>query len=98
MNRRTKALDISKKVKMTVWERDRHRCILCGSPSAMPNAHYISRAKSGLGIEQNIVTLCMDCHRRLDQSTERKELLSKVKHYLDRFYPNFTNDRRRYKK
>lgn len=98
MNRRTKALDISKKVKMTVWERDRHRCILCGSPSAMPNAHYISRAKSGLGIEQNIVTLCMDCHRRLDQSTERKELLNKVKHYLDRFYPNFTDDMRRYKK
>ena len=98
MNRRTKALDISKKVKMTVWERDRHRCILCGSPSAMPNAHYISRAKSGLGIEQNIVTLCMDCHRRLDQTTERKELLNKVKHYLDRFYPNFTNDMRRYKK
>lgn len=98
MNRRTKALDISKKVKMTVWERDKHRCILCGSSSAMPNAHYISRAKSGLGIEQNIVTLCMDCHRRLDQTTERKELLNKVKHYLDRFYPNFTNDMRRYKK
>ena len=98
MNRRTKELTISKKVKMTVWERDRHRCILCGSPSAMPNAHYISRAKSGLGIEQNIVTLCMDCHRRLDQSTERKELLNKVKHYLDRFYPNFTDDMRRYKK
>lgn len=98
MNRRTKELTISKKVKMTVWERDRHRCILCGSPSAMPNAHYISRAKSGLGIEQNIVTLCMDCHRRLDQTTERKELLNKVKHYLDRFYPNFTDDMRRYKK
>lgn len=98
MNRRTKALDISKKVKMTVWERDRHRCILCGSSSAMPNAHYISRSKSGLGIEQNIVTLCMDCHRRLDQSTERKELLNKVKNYLDRFYPNFTDDMRRYKK
>lgn len=98
MNRRTKELTISKKVKMTVWERDRHRCILCGSPSAMPNAHYISRAKSGLGIEQNIVTLCMDCHRRLDQSTERKELLNKVKNYLDRFYPNFTDDMRRYKK
>ena len=98
MNRRTKALDISKKVKMTIWERDRHRCILCGSPSAMPNAHYISRAKGGLGIEQNIVTLCFDCHRRLDQTTERKELLNKVKNYLDRFYPNFTDDMRRYKK
>lgn len=98
MNRRTKELAISKKVKMTVWERDRHRCILCGSPSAMPSAHYISRAKGGLGIEQNIVTLCFNCHRRLDQTTERKELLLKVKRYLNRFYPGFDDEKRIYHK
>lgn len=98
MNRRTKELTISKKVKMTVWERDRHRCILCGSPSAMPSAHYISRAKGGLGIEQNIVTLCFNCHRRLDQTTERKELLLKVKRYLNRFYPGFDDEKRIYHK
>lgn len=45
MNKRSKACDISQKVKKKVWERDNHRCIICGSPYAMPNAHYISRAQ-----------------------------------------------------
>lgn len=97
-SKRTKALDISQKVKEAVWERDRGRCILCGSSRAMPNAHYISRAQGGLGIEQNIVTLCFDCHRRTDQSTERQELLSSIRRYLDRHYPDFKDENRRYRK
>lgn len=32
---------------------------MCGSSYAMPNAHYIARAQGGLGIEENIVTLCL---------------------------------------
>ena len=51
MSKRSKACDISPKVKKKVWERDNHCCIICGSPYAMPNAHYISRAQGGLGIE-----------------------------------------------
>lgn len=47
MHKRTKALDIPKTVKDEVWERDGHQCIICGSPYAMPNAHYISRAHGG---------------------------------------------------
>ena len=65
-SRRSKATDISHKVKNKVWERDNHCCILCGNPNAMPNAHYISRANGGLGIEQNIVTLCQNCHNKYD--------------------------------
>lgn len=49
--RRTKALDISKKVKDTVWERDNHRCILCGSHSAMPNAMNQQKEIEDLRIE-----------------------------------------------
>ena len=59
MHKRTKLLDISKAVKDKVWERDGHRCILCESIFAMPNAHYISRAQGGLGIPENVVTLCI---------------------------------------
>lgn len=64
-------------VKEAVWERDHHRCIVCGSPYGMPNAHIISRARGGLGVEKNIVTLCQECHRRYDQST--KEDHEKIK-------------------
>ena len=97
MHKRTKALSISPQVKAKVYERDGGCCILCGR-KGNPEAHYISRAQSGLGIEQNIVTLCRDCHRRLDQTTERKELLKKVKAYLDLWYPDFSDDERKYKK
>lgn len=45
MSKRSNACNISQKVKKKVWERDNHCCIICGSPYAMPNAHYISRAQ-----------------------------------------------------
>ena len=85
-SKRSKACDISQKVKKRVFERDEGRCIICGSYSAMPNAHYIPRSKGGLGIEENVVTLCLDCHRKLDQSSQRKEMLSYIKAYLKGYY------------
>lgn len=95
-SKRSKATDIPKPVKDCVWERDNHACVLCGSIEAMPNAHYISRANSGLGIEQNIVTLCLGCHFDLDMSTNRKELLQRVREYLEIHYPGFPDEDRRY--
>ena len=94
-NRRTKALSISPEVKRRVYERDGGNCILCGR-RGNPEAHYIPRSQGGLGIEENIVTLCRDCHHRLDATTERAELLGLVAEYLDEHYPNFTDDKRRY--
>ena len=95
----TKALDISQKTKQIVWERDNFCCVVCGSPYAMPNAHYLSRGKHlGLGIEQNIVTLCTNCHRRYDQSTEREELKEIIKNYLKSKYENWNEDALIYKK
>lgn len=85
-SKRTKAVDIKPGVKKIVWERDNRKCILCNSLIAMPNAHFIPRSKGGLGIEQNIVTLCLQCHHNLDQTTQRKELLELVKNYLMRKY------------
>ena len=97
-SKRSKATDISSLVKRIVWMRDHERCIFCGSHSAMPNAHYIPRSKGGLGIEQNIITACMDCHRQLDQSTDRKMMLKIVKKYLDRHYPGVEDEERIYHK
>ena len=97
MNKRTKYTNISGKVKTRVFLRDGCCCIFCRSSRAYPEAHYISRARGGLGIEQNVVTLCRECHRRLDQSSERDELLARVKEYLDTLYPDFTDEQRVYR-
>ena len=99
-SKRSKACDISKAVKERVWERDGHRCIFCGSSSAMPNAHYIPRSKGGLGIEQNIVTACIYCHQLMDQGTfsQRHEKQVQAKEYLDNKYAGFDHNKRFYKK
>ncbi|MCI6265886.1 MAG: hypothetical protein MR598_03450 [Erysipelotrichaceae bacterium] len=105
-SKRSKATDIDQKVKLKVWERDKHCCVICGNNvNVMPNAHYISRAKGGLGIEENIFTACTrltenDCHYRFDNGTkEEKELLKeKVKNYLSSIYPNWNEDNLYYKK
>ena len=95
---RTKACDISKRVKQVVWERDGCYCVLCGNPEAMPNAHFIPRSHGGLGIEENIVTLCINCHRRFDQTSDRSEIKIRLENYLKSKYPNWNEKNLIYKK
>ncbi len=98
--KRSKATDIPMSVKKKVWERDKGCCVVCGnSYNVMPNAHYISRTKGGLGIEQNVVTLCTEltenkCHRKYDFGTkEEKELIgSIIKEYLKSKYDNWNEE------
>lgn len=89
MNKRTKALTISQTVKARVWERDGQCCVYCGSPYAAPVAHFIARSHGGLGVEENILTLCDACHRRYDQSTAREEMRSFFREYLKSKYPEW---------
>lgn len=104
--KRSKATDIPMSVKKAVFERDNGCCVICGnSYNVMPNAHYISRAKGGLGIEQNIFTACTrltknDCHYKFDNGTkEEKEMLKTiVKKYLKSKYSDWNEDNLRYKK
>lgn len=99
-HRRSKATDISQKVKNKVWERDNHCCILCGSPYAMPNAHFVARSHSGLGIEQNIVTLCQNCHNKYDNGDKdtRTALGYKIESYLTSCYKDWNVQDLYYKK
>lgn len=83
--RRTKSLMIPKAVKDKVYERDGGCCIFCGSPG-LPEAHYISRAHGGLGIEENVVTACRRCHDLMDNSTERPVMLAHAREYLKSQY------------
>lgn len=93
----TKATDITLEVRKQVIERDGGLCIFCGSP-AVDIMHYISKGRLGLGVKENIACGCRSCHTRLDHSGERKEMLEKFKEKLDKFYPEFTDEERKYKK
>ena len=97
-SKRTKALDITQQTKQKVWERDNMHCIICGNPHAMPNAHYIPRSDGGLGVEQNVVTLCIKCHRDYDQTTARAELKEIIKDYLQSRYKDWNEKDLIYKK
>ena len=108
MHIRTKALSIPKSVKESVAERDGFDghpcCLLCGAPAPVNNplafscAHYIPRSQGGLGVEENIVTLCPTCHMRYDQSTDRESIGNFLRNYLIDKYPNWTEENLIYKK
>lgn len=97
MNKRTKALQIPPRVKREVYERDGGHCIICGSPGD-PVAHYISRAQGGLGIEENVVTLCYGCHRAYDQGPHREAFRRVIADYLKGRYPHWDESNLIYRK
>ena len=86
LNKRTRATSIPTKTKKRVEERDGGLCIFCGHPGK-GEAHFISRAQGGLGIEENLLTVCRACHDQMDNSTKRKEMLTKAEGYLRAKYP-----------
>ena len=93
--KRAKATDISQKVKQIVWIRDEGHCVICGNNyNVMPNAHYISRRKGGLGIEKNIFTACTrftqnDCHYKFDEYGIGRD---KVREYLMSCYDDWNEN------
>lgn len=99
-SKRAKALAIPKAVKDKVWERDGHRCVNCGSIYAFPEAHYIPRSRGGLGIEQNIVTLCRLCHDAFDNGTAtmRHDIGCRIREYLQAIYPDWDESKLIYRK
>ena len=104
---RTDALSIPREVKLRVAKRDSVDgwpcCILCGRPAPSRNvlsfscAHYISRAQGGLGIAENILTLCPVCPLEYD-GTERNNLRPILRRYLREHYDDWNEDALTYKK
>jgi len=97
-HRQTKECDISPKVKEIVWERDNHCCIICGNPYAMPNSHYIRRSKLGKGIEENVVTMCAECHHQMDNGEMQEVYRQATKEYLMEHYTDWNEEDLIYKK
>ena len=99
--KRTKELSIDKKVKLIVWNRDNQECIFCHKKVEWnyANSHFIKRSQGGLGIEENIMTNCSECHKLFDDSKERVEWrLKYAEDYLCSKYPNWDKEKLVYKK
>lgn len=106
MRKDTKARDFDRKAKEAISERDSIDgwpcCVWCGlaAPAtlAWSNAHFISRAQGGLGIPENGLTLCPECHRRYDHSTQRQEMRRFFRVYLKLKYQDWNEDGLIYRK
>lgn len=113
-SKRAKALQIPTAVKRAVAARDEVNgwtcCFWCREPApsadplAYSNAHYIARSKGGLGIEQNIITLCPRCHKTFDQPSTDDQVRTSIsmKEYIGKYlrdcYPGWCEEDLVYKK
>lgn len=96
---RSKATDISLKVKNEVYKRDNGKCIICGL-YGVPNSHVLRRSRGGLGICTNIVTMCPRCHFKYDNGTKKEcdEIYKIIEKYMRSIYKDWNIEDQKYKK
>lgn len=89
-SKRARACALPQRVKREVWERDGGACVWCGLPGN-PEAHFIPRSKGGLGIPENVLTLCRECHDQFDNgmSWKRARMRLFFEDYLKSKYPDW---------
>lgn len=84
---------IPKSVRQAVTTRDSIDgcpcCIYCGKP--FPNGgehlhHITRRSQLGQDIEENLVTLCYECHILGIHSRADQDIITYCKDYLERIY------------
>ena len=98
-SKRAKALAIDTKTKRIVYDRDGGLCVNCRHPG-LPEAHYIPRSLSGMGCEENILTLCRRCHDIYDNGCRevRDEMKERFAAYLASFYDGWDEENLIYRK
>ena len=110
----SKAVQISGKTRKAVYERDDGECIFCqmGYKAEAEKRmdkfgyqgrqvmHYISRARGGLGIPQNLATGCIIHHMLYDNGShgERKEMKPLFAEYLQGCYSDWDEKKLVYNK
>jgi 5-methylcytosine-specific restriction endonuclease McrA len=97
MQKRTKAVAISPETRARVEDRDGGCCIFCGK-RGRGEAHLINRSQGGLGVEQNIVTVCRECHMQMDNGQATKLYRDKAEAYLKSIYPDWDRSKLVYNK
>jgi len=53
---------IPQQVKIAVWQRDRGRCVQCGSDQYLEYDHVIPWSKGGASSMENLQLLCRRCN------------------------------------
>lgn len=96
----TIATSIPKEVKLKVWKRDNQECIFCHKkvPWNCANSHFVKRSHLGMGIEENIFTVCLLCHTNFDDTPKREFMLPIARNHLTSKYPYWNEDMLIYKK
>lgn len=113
MHRETTYTAIPASVKAAVAQRDSSggrpaTCIICGRPGG-PWCHVVPRSNGGMGVEQNIVTLCNRCHIAFDEGLfikelkplgfeSREDIKEYIISYIKRFYTDWTPESVTYRK
>lgn len=108
MHKGTKATAIPERVKDAVRARDGGFCILCGRPGE-PHCHVVRRSALGMGVEENIVTLCDRCHYAFDEGLYMRDLMPLgfrsradikefIHEYMETHYPGWTPEKVTYRK
>ena len=87
-------------LKLHVFQRDRWTCLLCPKSAhdgyALQAAHVVTVGMGGVvagtpraavvSDPANIATLCVDCHRAIDQGTDRAALRERLRAKLSALY------------
>jgi len=55
-------------LRQQILHRDGWRCQSCGAMTNLEVHHREFRRHSGADSEENLITLCVDCHRRAHES------------------------------
>ena len=104
MTNRTKALQISNKVRHEVYERDSWEgapvCQLCGTPYNLQLHHVIPRSLSGLGVAENLIVLCVEHHDLADHGKpdDRRDIRARIEEVMKAHYPGWREEILRYRR
>jgi 5-methylcytosine-specific restriction endonuclease McrA len=60
--RGAKSKGLTPGIRQQVYDRDGHRCVICGSPRDLTLDHWIPRAKGGAHSVANCQTMCRSCN------------------------------------
>lgn len=53
---------INRHLRQAVYDRDNHRCRICGDDYKLVPHHLVPRRKGGKDTKENIITVCELCH------------------------------------
>lgn len=86
---------IRPEVRQKVLDRDSFDgcpcCIVCGKALLYGAElhHYIERSRGGMGIEENLITLCTECHRKVHDNSKYQDY---IREYLKNQYKDWSEE------